>query len=132
MKHKNCIFSNCKKRFQRIFKISPCTKVSTRNMSKFTFVTINPYKRPSSQKWTSTEMNLLNVPSWKKICRLFHVLASFFFTTTETELDYYRQKVNVRVACLKSYWTTYRKLGNFKKIFNMLWIDSKYSVWRLH
>ena len=43
-------------------------------------------------------MNLLNAPSWKKNCRLFHVLAPFFFTASQIELDYYRQKVNVRVA----------------------------------
>ena len=31
------------------------------------------------------------------ICRLFHVLAQLPFTTRETELDYYYQKVNVRL-----------------------------------
>ena len=98
MKHKNCIFGYCKKRFQRSFNISPCTKVSMKNMSKFTSATINPYKRSSLQKWIATEMNLLDVPSRKKICRLFHVLAPFFFTVSETELDYYRQNVNVRVV----------------------------------
>ena len=45
----------------------------------------------------------LLVSKWKynfgqNICRLFHVLAQFAFTTTETELEYYCQKVNVRVA----------------------------------
>ena len=30
--------------------------------------------------------------SWKNICRLFHVLAQFPFTTSERELDYYHQK----------------------------------------
>ena len=30
--------------------------------------------------------------------RLFHFLAEFLFTTSETEVDYYHQKVNVRVA----------------------------------
>ena len=34
----------------------------------------------------------------QNICRLFHFLAKFFFTTNETELDYYHQKLNVRVA----------------------------------
>ena len=43
-------------------------------------------------------MNLLNVTSWKKIFRLFLVLAPFFFIITETELDYYRQNANVRVV----------------------------------
>ena len=36
--------------------------------------------------------------SWTKHCRLFHFLAQFVFTTSEKELDYYHQKVNVRVA----------------------------------
>ena len=34
----------------------------------------------------------------QNICRLFHFLAQFSFSTSETELDYYHQKVNVRVA----------------------------------
>ena len=34
----------------------------------------------------------------KSIYRLFHVFAQFLFITSETELDYYHQKVNVRVA----------------------------------
>ena len=34
----------------------------------------------------------------KKIWRFFHVLAQFFFTTSETELDHYHQKANIRVA----------------------------------
>ena len=34
----------------------------------------------------------------QNICRLFHFLAKFVFTISETELDYYHQKVNVRVA----------------------------------
>ena len=32
------------------------------------------------------------------ICRLFHLLAEFALSTSETELDYYHQEVNVRVA----------------------------------
>ena len=34
----------------------------------------------------------------QNIWRLFQFLAELFFTTSETELDYYRQKVSVRVA----------------------------------
>ena len=34
----------------------------------------------------------------QNICRLFHVFAQFLFSTSEAELDYYHQKVNVRVA----------------------------------
>ena len=49
----------------------------------------------------------------------FSLFAQFLFTTSETELGYYHQKVNVRVASraaerLKT-WDL-RKLGNFKKI----------------
>ena len=35
---------------------------------------------------------------WQNIGRLFRVLAKFIFTTSAMELDYYHQKVNVRVA----------------------------------
>ena len=50
----------------------------------------------------------------QNICRLFH-----FFEQFETQLDYYQQKMNVRVASqvaepLKT--EDLRKLGNFKKI----------------
>ena len=31
-------------------------------------------------------------------CRLFRILAQLPFTTSELELDYYHQKVNVQVA----------------------------------
>ena len=34
----------------------------------------------------------------QNIWGLLHFLAQFFFTTSETELDYYHQKVSVRVA----------------------------------
>ena len=34
----------------------------------------------------------------QNIWRLFDVLAQFLFTTSETELDYYHQKVSSRVA----------------------------------
>ena len=34
----------------------------------------------------------------QNICRLFYFLTQFVFTTIETELNYYHQKLNVRVA----------------------------------
>ena len=34
----------------------------------------------------------------QNICRLFHFLAQFLLTTSETELNYDHQKVNVHVA----------------------------------
>ena len=33
----------------------------------------------------------------QNICRFFHFLEQFVFTTSETELDSYHQKVSVRV-----------------------------------
>ena len=59
----------------------------------------------------------------RNICRLFHVLAKFLFITCKTELDYYHQKVNLRVALqfaerLKT--SDLKKLGNFKGITETL------------
>lgn len=34
----------------------------------------------------------------KKICGLFHVSAQFLLTRSKKELEYYPQKVNIRVA----------------------------------
>ena len=75
----------------------------------------------------------LLVSKWKynlgqNICSF---LAQFAFTTTETELEYYYQKVNVRVAVrvterLKT-WDL-KKLWNLKKILEMLGFDSKYPA----
>ena len=67
----------------------------------------------------------------QNIWRLFHFLAEFFFTTNETELGYYHQKVNVQDASrvverLKT--SDLKKLGNFKKIPEMLGFDGEFSV----
>ena len=40
---------------------------------------------------------LLNVNHRQHICKLFLVFAQFPFTKSESELDYYYQKVNVRI-----------------------------------
>ena len=40
----------------------------------------------------------------QNIWRLFHVLAELLFTTSETEQDYYHQKVNVGVATRVPEW----------------------------
>ena len=60
-------------------------------------------------------------------CRLFRFLAQFVFTTSETELDYYQQKVNVRDASqvTEQLRLDLRKLGNFKKIPEMLGFDGE-------
>ena len=70
----------------------------------------------------------------QKIWRLFHFLAQFFFTASETELDYYHQKLSVWVASqvskrLKA--LDRRKLGNFKKTPEMLQFDEEYPAVQL-
>ena len=48
----------------------------------------------------------------------------FSFTTSERELDYYHQKMNIRIAeQLKT--SDPRKLGNFKETHEMLGTDTK-------
>ena len=67
----------------------------------------------------------------QKTCRVFHVLEQFLYPTSETELDYYHQKVNVWVASrvVKRLKTNFLwKLGNFKKILEMVEFDGKYST----
>ena len=59
------------------------------------------------------------------------ILAQFVFTASETELDYYHQKKNIRVASrvperLKTY--NLRKLGDLKRIPEMLGFDGQYSA----
>ena len=61
----------------------------------------------------------------------FIFLAQFVFTASELELNYYHQKVHVRVASrvaerLKTRDLT--KLGNFKKISEMLGFDGEYPA----
>ena len=73
----------------------------------------------------STDCNL-----GQNVCRLFHILAQFFSTTSKTELNYYYQKVNLRVASwvadrIKAYL---KKLGNFKKIPKMLQFDGEHPT----
>ena len=65
----------------------------------------------------------------KNICKFFHILAQFSFSTSEKELAYYHQRVNVRVASrvakhLKTWDLT--KLANCKKILKIL--GNSYSV----
>ena len=43
-------------------------------------------------------MRLIYCNLGQNIRRLFQFLAQFLFATSETELDYYQQKVNERVA----------------------------------
>ena len=61
----------------------------------------------------------------KTFLDFFHFLAQFVFTASETELDYYHHKVNVRVA-ERPNTQDLRKLRNFKKIPEMLGFDAEY------
>ena len=57
--------------------------------------------------WTKHKLRLFLLKACnlvQNICRLFYVLAQFIFTTSKTELDYYYQKVNVRVASRVVEW----------------------------
>ena len=65
--------------------------------------------------------------------RLFHFLAQFVFPTSKTELDYCHHWVNARVASrvaerLKERLKDLRKLGNCKKIPEMLGFDGEYPA----
>ena len=64
------------------------------------------------QKWRENNRG-------KNICRLVHVFAQFLFTTSESKLDYYHQKVNMCVASRNDeLQKTYelKKLETFKEI----------------
>ena len=63
---------------------------------------------PKLRKWwltvrdshSKTHDSLTTWPTYnieQNIWRLFHILAQFFFTSSETELDYYHQKVIVKL-----------------------------------
>ena len=56
---------------------------------------------------------------WKSIGRLFHVLAQYQLTAGDLELDYYHQKVNVKIN------EDLGKLENFREILERLRIDNK-------
>ena len=65
----------------------------------------------------------------QNICRRFHFLARFLFTTNDTELDYYHKKKSVRVASRvpeRGKPSDLRKFGNFKEISEMLGFDGEY------
>ena len=73
----------------------------------------------------------LNYNLGQKNCRFFYILAQFLFATSETELDYYPQKVNVRVTSRVAKRLTswdIRKLGNFKKTPELLEFDDEYPA----
>ena len=78
---------------------------------------------------TTSENNLYNLG--QNICRLLHFLAQFAFTTSETELDWYHQKVNTRVASQvveRPKTQDLRKLGSYKKIHEMFGFNGEYPA----
>ena len=82
-----------------------------------------------SKKWTLKRK--FSDSLGKCIYRLFQVLAQFIFTTSETELDYHDQKVNVRVASWVAEWLKtldLKKLKNFKKTSEILRFDSEHPA----
>ena len=65
----------------------------------------------------------------QNICGLFYFLSQLVFITSETKLDYYHQKVNVRVAWrVAERLKDLSQLGNFKKIPEMLGFDGEYPA----
>ena len=50
------------------------------------------------KKKFSRDCDKIIIAIMDNICRLYHVLAQFPFTTNETELDYDHQKVSMRLA----------------------------------
>ena len=80
---------------------------------------IRKHFNKQSRSYSTLETDITVYNLGQNIWRLFHFLEQFFFTTSETELDYYHQKVSVQVASrigerIKT--LDLRKLGNFKKI----------------
>ena len=79
-----------------------------------------------------------NTPSYvsyhnagQNICRLFHVSTQVLFTGSETELNYYYQKVNIEVASQvaeRSKAQNMRKLQNFNKISEILGLGGEYPA----
>ena len=67
----------------------------------------------------------------QNVFKVFQVLAQFLDTKSETELNYYHQKLIVLVASqvFEQPETKHsRKLRSFKKIFEILQLDSEYPI----
>ena len=61
----------------------------------------------------------------QNICRLFHFLARFLFTTSDTELDHYHKKKSVRVHEFPNDLSP-KIFGNFKEIPEMFGFEGEY------
>ena len=64
--------------------------------SNFSDCLFNQFRAEKISRITDHRMYGSNLG--QNIRRLFHFLAQFIITTSETELDYYHQEVNARVA----------------------------------
>ena len=70
----------------------------------------------------------------KMFVDFFYVFEQFLFNTSETELNYYHQKVTMWVVwrVAEGFKTKdLRKLGNIKKILDILRVDSEYEACHL-
>ena len=94
---------------------------------------------PLCQMWAYLENQIRSLSTKQQrfyslgqnIFRLSRVLAHYLFTTSEMELDYYHQHVNVRVASqVTESRKTFevKKLENFNKISEMLGFDGEYTT----
>ena len=84
---------------------------------QYIFDHVSYLKRNMTQNTSFLSLCLITCNLGHKTCRLFHVLAQFLFTTSETELDYYHQKVSVRdvsQAAGRPKTKDLRKLKNFE------------------
>ena len=75
-----------------LFTVHRFTKFFKINVLSLSFYSkISNMKKQKINIWTTFNLR-------QNICRLFHFLAQFVFTTSERELDYYHEKVHVGVA----------------------------------
>ena len=78
------------------------------------------------------KLSLLHKIASTKYLETFSCLAWFPFTRNEIGLDYYQERVNVKISSrvaeqVKIY--DLRKLASFKKIPEMLWIKKQVTSW---
>ena len=67
----------------------------------------------------------------KNICGRFHILAQFSFIVSDTELDYYHQKINLKVTSRAAEQFKFRILGNYEismKSLKCFKLIGKYSA----
>ena len=105
--------------------VSKCLKSSIKIKNFRIFYEPETASRLKEIMQPSLDKSFLRLCNLANICRLFHVLAQILFITSEMELDYYHQKVNVSVI---SQVAKQQKLGNFNKIPEILGYDREYPA----